>query len=127
MGRRRRDPNSPKAKKRAAAQKKKWDNMTANEMEDMMNSDTGFLELYGYGGQGGKFKDKAEATQYLRDLRKKEAAASTQSVVGDMVKQYTGQDLPQQGLMSTALRGAAGQNPHPKSGGAPKGLSLIHI
>tara|TARA_R100000995_G_C3472946_1_gene119290 strand:- start:42 stop:692 length:651 start_codon:yes stop_codon:yes gene_type:complete len=105
MGRRRRDQNSPKAKKRAAAQKKKWDNMTANEMEDMMNSDTGFLELYGYGGQGGKFKDKAEATQYLRDLRSKEATAGTQSAVGDMVKQYTGQDLP----------------PPPGKGASPKG------
>ena len=99
MGRRRKRGAKADArrKKRAAFQKERWDNMTANEMEDMMGSDTGRMELYGYGGRGGKFKNEAEAKQFMRDLRGKEATAASQSAVSDMVQQYTGQALPPPG------------------------------
>jgi len=115
MGRRRKKGPQADArrKKRAAAQKKRWDNMTANEMEDMMGSDTGRMELYGYGGQGGKFKDEAEAKQFMRDLRGKEATATSKSAVGDMVKQYTGQDLPPPGASPKGQSRAASPKGQP--------------
>tara|TARA_Y100000592_G_C5437798_1_gene301695 strand:+ start:735 stop:1427 length:693 start_codon:yes stop_codon:yes gene_type:complete len=107
MGRRRKPRGkSPARKKNEARQKKFWGEMTADKMEDMMGDKTGVggMQLYGYGGQGGKFKNEAEAKKFMRDLRKKESAAATQSAVGDMVQQYTGQTLPP-----------------PGQGGSPKG------
>ena len=112
MGRRRSREKSPARKKNEARQKKIWDEMTADKMEDMMGDKTGMggMQLYGYGGQGGKFKNEAEAKKFMRDLRKKESAAATQSAVGDMVQQYTGQTLP-----------PPGQGASPK--GQPQGAS----
>ena len=136
MGRRRKRGAKADArrKKRAAFQKERWDNMTANEMEDMMGSDTGRMELYGYGGRGGKFKNEAEAKQFMRDLRGKEATAASQSAVSDMVQQYTGQALPpppgqmpgQAGGQSPkgqtgAAAGQAGGGSPKGGGGSPKG------
>ena len=123
MGRRRSREKSPARKKNEARQKKIWDEMTADKMEDMMSDRTGVggMQLYGYGGTGGKFKNEAEAKKFMRDLRKKEAAAATQaatqSAVGDMVQQYTGQTLPP----------PPGQGASPKGqpqGGSPKGQPM---
>ena len=114
MGRKRRRRTPAEMKAGKEAQQKKWDNMSADDMEDLMGQQHGNLALYGYGGQGGRFKNEADAKKFLRAKRASEAQTATQGHIGDMVKQYTGQDLPP----------PPGQGASPKGqqqGGSPKG------
>ena len=149
MGRRRRRRSPAEIKAGKKAQQKKWDSRSADDIENMLNdkSGKGNIGLYGYGGQGGQFKNEAEARKYMQDLRGKERGAAARSAIGDMVKQYTGQDLPPppgqmpqqsgsqspKGQMGAAAQAGkalagAGRGPQqgaapmsPKAGGAPKG------
>ena len=111
-------PRKRKTKAEKEAEKNKrmerWNNMSADEFEKQMNDPAGQIGIYGYSGSGGMF-DKDSAAEFLKNKRAEEAKAATQGHVGDMVKQYTGQDLP------PPPGSAGGPKGQQQGGGSPKG------
>lgn len=106
-------------KERAAYNKKHQDryhDMSADDFEKAMESD--MMLIGGMGGPGvfgeQAQKDKDFFANMLKDKRAAEAKTATQGHIGDMVKQYTGQDLP-------PPPGSAGGPKGQQQGGSPKG------